>query len=529
MKTTITGLSSEVNAPERQEGAAPAATRVTPPAQKTDITERGEDQAPPASSSIHMNPLSKVSTHDEGEILSAGAPLPDVLKHSDLDRATETKRAALHVAEALATSQDDDQARRGSAILICADQIREDEYGALKPVTKCKHRACPICQQAKQRVYYARLQSALGYLPPMVDEAHKDIPLRQQAQALKLTLNMGQACLLGELKSRIQALHKLFTDFLKRAAIKHELLGYMRATEVTQALSEDKPRCNPHLHGFLLVRGDTDLSALSGYILKEWPPYILRYHTKRRRKVLTNKSAPSVKPLRAQTKEDLLGWASYILKGGTYDYANDPLKRVEFHSTDPEFWRGLDKALHRQTLISKGGDVAAAMDQAEVDYQAQLDAKHKSGAGLPIDHGSQVIKSTDFIFLRSVSGYARRSVLELVHRTQMSVNEYLRLPNVTGRRGCSDSELLNEVRSVVLGFSPASSFTLALIALNTDKSVLKQSLIRLSENINTRTSSHWSEPTEAPSKRPEDNPNWTPKINPPKPPTAGPVTERRKV
>lgn len=517
MKTHITGPCPEVNAPRRQEGAAPTATQATSSTDNAVTIEHSDTKGNDGQASIQVPPLTKVSTPVEADSFQSAPELPNILKHRDLDRATHTKRAALHVAEALSTSNDDEQAKRGAAILTCSDQLREDQHGNLKPITRCKHRACPSCQQAKQRVAYARLQSALGYLPPLTDEAHESIPLRKQCQALKFTLNMGQACRVDELKSRIQALHKLFAAFLKRSAIKHETIGYMRVTEVTQAVSEDDaPRANPHLHGFLLLRGDSDLSSVAGYILKEWPPYILRWHSKRRRKVLTTNSAKSIEPLAAQTKSDLLSWASYILKGGTYDFLHRAAKRMELHSTTPEFWRAYDMALYRQTLVSKGGEVAAALDQAEADYQAQVLIEDKHASTSITDRTSSTIKQNDYIYLRSVSGYAQRSTLELIHRSRLSISDYLQLPNVTGCRGRDDSDLLHEVRSIVLDFSSASAFTLALIALNTDKSVIKHPSIRLLDKYNTRTPSHWHEPTETPSQRPEDDPSWRPKITAPR-------------
>lgn len=528
MKSHITGLCPEVNAPKRQEGAAPTTTQANCSTDNAVIIEHSDTKGNDGQASIHAPPPTKVSTPCEVDSFQPAPELPNILKHQDLDRATHTKRAALHVAEALASSPDDAQAKRGAAILNCADQVREDKYGNLKPVSRCKHRACPGCQQAKQRATYARLQSALGYLPPLSDEAHESIPLRKRSQALKLTLNMGQACKLKDLKSRIQELHHLFTVFLRRAPIAIELLGYMRVTEVTQAISpDDAPRANPHLHGFLLVRGDTDLGALAGYILREWPPYILRHHTKRRRKVLTTNSAKSIEPLRAQTKADLLSWASYMLKGGTYDFTGREDKRLEMHSTTPDFWRGYDEALYRQTLISKGGEIAIALDRAEADYRAQRLIEDKYA--LPSDHGTKIVKPTDFIYLRSVSGYARRSTLELIHREQLRVSEYLELPNVTGLRGCEDRDLLNEVRSIVLDFTDASAFTLALIALNADRSDLKRPSVILFDKYNTRTPSHWSEPTETPSQRPEDDPSWRPKITAPREPSAPTPDSPRKL
>ena len=530
MKTHITGPRPEVNAPERQEGAVPTSTFTAQPNDNSVVIEHSDTRSDDRQSSIHATPPTKVSTPSYVDSFQPAPELPNVLKHHDLDRATHTKRVALHVAEALASSPDDAQAKRGASILNCADQVREDKHGNLRPVNRCKHRACPSCQQAKQRVAYARLQSALGYLPPLSDEAHESIPLRKRSQALKLTLNMGQACKLKDLKSRIQELHHLFAVFLRRAPIAIELLGYMRVTEVTQAISpDDAPRANPHLHGFLLVRGDTDLSALAGYILREWPTYILRHHTKRRRKVLTTNSAKSIEPLRSQTKSDLLSWASYMLKGGTYDFTGREDKRLEMHSTTPDFWRGYDEALYRQTLISKGGEIAIALDRAEADYQAQRLIEDRYAHALPSDHGSKVIKPTDFIYLRSIAGYARRSTLEIIHREQLSVSEYLELPNVTGLRCCEDRDLLNEVRSMVLGFTDANSFTLALIALNADRSALKRPSVILFDKYNTRTTNHWSEPTEAHSKRPEDDPTWRPKITPPKEPSTPTPDSPRKL
>lgn len=437
--------------------------------------------------------------------------LSKILKHQDLDQVTHAKRASLHVATALASSPDDEQAKRGASILNCTDHVRENKDGNLKSVMRCKHRACPFCQQAKQRISYGRLVSSMDFLPPLLDEANKD-PQVEKAQILKFTLNMGQACKLSELKRTIQDLHHIFPVFLRRKPIASILLGYMRVTEVTQAIStDDEFRANPHLHGFLLIRGDANITTLANYITKEWCIYISKHHAKRRQKVLTTNSAKSIEPLHSQTREDLLSWAKYMLKGGTYDFTTSNDKRLEMHSTTPEFWRAYDEAIHRQTLISKGGLIASALDMAEYEYQRQKAIKDKYPEAFSYDC-SKAIKPTDFIFLKSVLGYAKRSTIELIHRERIGVSDYLKIPNVTGLHCCKDEDLLNEVRSIVLKLSDANSFTLALIALNVARSAEKQPFVRLFAKYNTRTSSHWSEPQESASNHPEDDPNWTPTI-----------------
>ena len=523
MKTTTTGRPHAVNAPEHQESTPTpilsAKSSTTSGSHIDDIFLTSDVK------SLNTEPTDADRLPCLDNDQAALMELPSVSKHPDLHRATETKRAALHVAEALATSPDEDQALRGSALLTCADQIREDKHGALKPIAKCKHRACPICEQAKQRVHFARFRSALGYLPPLLDEAHESIPHRQRAQALKITLNMGQACRLSELKSRIQGLNQLFKNLREQTAIKGDLLGFLKTTEVTQAHSAEL-RANPHIHGVLLIRGDADLGPIIGHILTNWPRMTRRYHTKRRRDINTAKSAPEIKPLDSQTRADLLSWVNYILKGGTYDYVGDDLKRADLHATSPDFWRGYDKALKGLTLISKGGDILTAMSKADDDYKAQLmskDSDPTKPSAPTSDRGSKIIKPSDYIFLRSVSGYAKRSVIELIHRTQMSVKEYLQLPNVTGRNRCSNEDLFNEVRSITLGFSAISSFTLAMIVLNRDYSGPKWTSPTLSSKVNTRTSNHWSEPKDKLIKGPEDDPKWRPTKTAPEPPPELPL------
>ena len=156
---------------------------------------------------------------------SASAPdFPKVRRHQDLDRATHTKRASLHVAEALAKSPDIDQARRGELMLNCANHLR-DVDGMLRSTASCKHRACPWCSQVKQGKALARLRSALGFIDRFADEAPSALPKSRTTRAIKFTLNAGQACDLNELPNRLKALHKLFPRALKLSAIKDDVTG----------------------------------------------------------------------------------------------------------------------------------------------------------------------------------------------------------------------------------------------------------------------------------------------------------------
>jgi hypothetical protein len=453
--------------------------------------------------------VNKSKSAPQGDEITA-TDLPSVIKHHDLDRVTIEKRVALHVARSLSLSADETQARRGAAALACADQVREDQHGNLKPVRRCEHPSCPICSHIKQRRIYARLRSALGYMPPMYDDAHESIPDRKRMRVLKVMLSTGQTCEINQLKDRLKLLHYEFGQFVnKRPEIKSEMLGFIRSTEIVQQpMCDGTLRANPHLHILLLTRGDSDLDALADFINREWRARLYRAQGGKVKTVNSSHTAE----LTCQTKEDLLSAASYMLKGGSYSYAKEPASLIAMLDTEPEFWQAFERATYRKKIVHQGGIVASALKQADEDYKRAQLATDRAGT-LPHDFGSSLVRKSDFIYLRSVEGYARRSAIEYAHRVSMSLDQYMELPNVTGHRVCTELEFREELRCIAQGFSHHTQLTLTLLAINRDQSALNKARYNVNHKLTQETSSHWSEPNERTSRAPEDDPHWRPKTN----------------
>lgn len=418
--------------------------------------------------------------------------------HKDLYRATITKRVSLHVARALMASPDNDQASRGSGIINCADHLRDD-LGELVAVSRCRHRACPYCSAAKQRKHIARLRSALDFLPPMKAEAPRLIAPRQTMVALKLTLNSGEACPLDEIRERIRIMHKSFKAMTKLNALAENLVGYLRSGEVTEAESTDEElRANPHVHGLLLLRGDTDLDSITQIIRHYWPRAIKRAHVKAGRfETKTVASVQGISELSEQTRADLMSWLTYCFKGGSYSYASKPDSLAKMLGTSDPYWQAVDKSIYKLRLIDSGGRLREALSKAEDDYQASKVEK-------PRAKPTQLLtaRPNDWVFLHTIAGYARfkdLSALKSCSALDLS-RELHKLPEIVGDTRWNPDDVLEEIRAITLNLSPSVSASVAWLRLKAHLTDSKQRQSTFSSIKNTRLprggSSAWYEPKE---------------------------------
>jgi hypothetical protein len=440
-------------------------------------------------------------TESKENFNSAASERPaELLKshHKDLYRATITKRVSLHVARALMASPDNDQASRGSGIINCADHLRDD-LGELVAVSRCRHRACPYCSAAKQRKHIARLGSALGFLPPMRAEAPRLIAPRQTMVALKLTLNSGEACPLGEIRERIKIIHKSFKAMTKLSAIADNIVGYFRSSETTEAeSSDDELRANPHLHGLLLLRGDADLDSIAQIIRHYWPRAIKRAHAKAGRfEIKTVASVQGISELSEQTKADLLSWLTYCLKGGSYSYASKPDSLAKMLSTSDPYWQALDSAIYKLRLIDSGGRLREALSKAEDEYQA-------SKVERPRARPTQLLtaRPNDWVFLHTIAGYARFKDLSAL-KTCSALDlgrELHKLPEAVGDTRWNPDDVLDEIKTITLNLSPSASASIAWLRLKAHLTDSKQRQSTFSSTKNTRLprggGSAWYEPKE---------------------------------
>lgn len=130
-------------------------------------------------------------------------------------------------------------------VFSCAERleykVNTDGSISLNKVWFCKNKLCPICNWRRALKHSYQASNVL-------DIAMKKHP---KAQFLFLTLTVKNVPG-SELKESLTDLTKSFDRLFRRAKVKKNLIGFMRATEVTY--SEERDDYHPHLHILLMVK-----------------------------------------------------------------------------------------------------------------------------------------------------------------------------------------------------------------------------------------------------------------------------------
>ena len=133
----------------------------------------------------------------------------------------------------------------GNQVFSCAERleykVNTDGSISLNKVWFCKNKLCPICNWRRALKHSYQASNVL-------DIAMKKHP---KAQFLFLTLTVKNVPG-SELKESLTHLTKSFDRLFRRAKVKKNLIGFMRATEVTY--SEERDDYHPHLHILLMVK-----------------------------------------------------------------------------------------------------------------------------------------------------------------------------------------------------------------------------------------------------------------------------------
>ena len=145
------------------------------------------------------------------------------------------------------------------SVYQCAEVLRfqEQEDNSLKLYQAwfCKNRQCPICNWRRSLKYSAQISK-------IIDKA---IQKYQKSNFLFLTLTQKN-CVGEELDKTLKEMHKSFNLLMRYAKVKKNLLGFVRATEVSyNTVREDY---HPHMHVLLMVRSNY-FNGKKNYITQE--------------------------------------------------------------------------------------------------------------------------------------------------------------------------------------------------------------------------------------------------------------------
>ena len=262
------------------------------------------------------------------------------------------KLAQIKVSSSLATSGLSRHYTAAVKTNDCGRYLGKTRHGHVA-LNRCNRRSCPICSTIKGNRYTQLItMGVLQMSHVMKDDARDDTPEYKKMIGLKITLNTGAACSLDNLKGRLRVMHAVWSRMLKIRAVNDVFIGAFRATEITQT---DTRHANPHLHGLIFVKADTDISSLYQKMKRYWVRVIKRDLAKTGEKVDTVAAFQQLEPLYSHTIDDVRDWAKYSTKG-SYNYANEKHRTEQLNTTAP-FWVAMDDATKGMRLITCNGEL----------------------------------------------------------------------------------------------------------------------------------------------------------------------------
>lgn len=145
-------------------------------------------------------------------------------------------------------------------VLECSETLvfkeTEDKGLKLHQAYFCKNKLCPICNWRRSMKYSSQITE-------MVDVAIKQNP---KAQFLFLTLT-AKNCDGCELYDELSKYSQAFNRLVKYKKVSKNLLGFVRATEVTY--NSKTKTYHPHLHVLLMVKNSYFIGDVDNYIKQE--------------------------------------------------------------------------------------------------------------------------------------------------------------------------------------------------------------------------------------------------------------------
>lgn len=194
----------------------------------------------------------------------------------------------------------------------------------------CKNKQCPICAWRRSMKYQVQISK-------VVEEAMKRKP---KGRFLFLTLTVEN--ILGEdLNAELSRLTKAFDRLFKRAKVKKNIIGFLRATEVTR--NELMNTYHPHIHVLLFV-SPTYFKNKENYISQEEWTSLWQQSAKLDYRPIVDVRA--VKPKNEKTSD---------VRSAILETAKYPVKPFELTVDNLQVVDDLQKGLFRKRQIAFGG------------------------------------------------------------------------------------------------------------------------------------------------------------------------------
>jgi plasmid rolling circle replication initiator protein Rep len=232
----------------------------------------------------------------------------------------------------------------------CADElifkVTDEGYLRLHQVWFCKSKLCPLCNWRRSlKMSYQNAE--------IISEAIKQQP---NARFLFLTLTVKNVYDGEELNDVLSKMTKAFNRLIKYKAVSKNLIGFMRATEVT--VNDKDNSFHPHFHVLLMVKssyfhGDYYLSQ------EDWTGYW------KKAMQIDYKPIVNIKAIKGKTKD------KDDVKGAVLETSKYPVKDSEYLTNNLE--RDSFVVDHLETGLYRKRQIGYGLLFKEIRKKLQLD------------------------------------------------------------------------------------------------------------------------------------------------------------
>ena len=232
--------------------------------------------------------------------------------------------------------------RKAENVKICAEVMRfeptDTGHLKLKQTWFCKSKLCPLCN-------WRRSMKHSNQVVQVIDEAVKR---EASGRFLFWTLTSKNTYDGQELKKAMSEMTSAFNRLVKYKKVKKNLLGYLRATEVTVNSKDNS--YNQHMHVLVFVKS-TYFKNSENYISQAELTEFWQKALKVDYTPILNMKAVKPKNKIKNSEKDLLG--------AVYETAKYPVKSVDYltdnHDQNLKRVEDLEKGLANKRLFSYGG------------------------------------------------------------------------------------------------------------------------------------------------------------------------------
>lgn len=299
--------------------------------------------------------------------------LNDIRKNGKRNDWKEKKRANIQYSDLLQELE----YKKASNVRVCAEvlQFLKNDEGQLKlkQAWFCKSRLCPMCNWRRSIKHSSQVIK-------IVDEAVKKYP---KGRFLFWTLTTKNVFTGDELNTELARMNKAFDRLMKYKKVQKNMLGYLKATEVT--VNQQDGSYNQHFHILVFVRPSYFKGTGDNYISQS-------ELTNFWKKALKIDYIPivNIKAVKAKANK-----REQNVIAPVYETAKYPVKSIDYltdnHEENLQRVDDLEIGLKRKRLISFGGIFKEIRKELQLDDAEDGNLIHVSSEDEELTTGQMIV------------------------------------------------------------------------------------------------------------------------------------------